>query len=89
MDDDELWVHAMYIGRDLLKSLGTPKDSMETRLWTLLMMGVFDKTEAEKPWPSSTRSMRYTAATADTLRRMLHQERTRVGPLFYSDLLSN
>ena len=89
MTDNELWVHAMYVGRDLLKATGQTEGTLETRLWHLLHTGVFDKQESKKPWASSTRSMRYTAATADTLRRMLAKESARVGPLFHSDLLND
>ena len=77
--DDRVWFHSIVTEqyqRDRRSTLGMPP-SYEI-LWKLINMGVRDMDANEKPWDSSTRSIRYTAAMGDRLLEQIDLERERV-----------
>src|SRR6204780_4974343 len=77
--DDCVWFHSIVTEqyqRDRRSTLGMPP-SYEI-LWKLINMGIGDMDANEKPWDSSTRSIRYTAAMGDRLLEQIDEERKRV-----------
>jgi hypothetical protein len=77
--DDRVWFHSIVTEQyqcNRRSTLGmTPSYEI---LWKLINMGVGDMDANEKPWDSSTRSIRYTAAMGDRLLEQIDSERVRV-----------
>jgi hypothetical protein len=77
--DDQLWHQALVTHRRQEQEYATvPKwrDEDERGLFNLIQAGILD--HEDKPWESSTRSMRHGAAMADRLWALLEKEHTRV-----------
>ena len=77
--DDRVWFHGIVTEqyqRDRRSTLGM-LPSYEI-LWKLINMGIGDMDANEKPWDSSTRSIRYTAAMGDRLLEQIDLECERV-----------
>jgi FtsZ-binding cell division protein ZapB len=55
----------------------------ERALYGLLTLGLTDRTEGDRPFPSSTRSMRFASCMGDHLWALLEQERARVSSQRY------
>jgi hypothetical protein len=77
--DDYLWFNAIRsndrMDRVVRKEM---EGGTESRLWGMVRMGLHDPTEEDKPWDSSTRSMRYSAILTDHLWEVLAKEKKRV-----------
>ena len=81
--DDVLWFSSIVADKRLeeeRRPMGMPLN--DVALWKLLGLGACDMLEADKPWDSSTRSMRYTAAVGDRLWAILERETARVSAVF-------
>ena len=69
--DDQLWHQALVMDHVLESLRGSEQNPNDAMMWTLLCQGVVNK-----PWDSSTRSMRYSAVLVDRLWGLLAGERT-------------
>lgn len=79
--DDELWMQAIGVQQDMMRidtQIPHPNED-EKALKILLLTGVLDFTKKDRPWDSSTRSMRFTSAVGDRLWSLVQQEKSRVG----------
>ena len=77
--DDRVWFHGIVTEKFQLERRSTLGMSPSYNvLWQLINMGVGDMDAQEKPWDSSTRSIRYTAAMGDRLLEQIDEERKRV-----------
>src|SRR5882762_8684834 len=82
--DDQLWAQTMATNRLLTErrldriNQNEALPVEERGLVRLLSLGTLDRSAQDRPWDSSTRAMRYTAATSSRLWMMLVNERTRV-----------
>jgi hypothetical protein len=66
--DDQLWVQAMISTRFLHADRRTRESNFEERsLYGLMTLGLTDRTEGDRPFPSSTRSMRFASCLGDHL----------------------
>jgi hypothetical protein len=82
--DDQLWVQAMVSTRFLHADRRTRESNFEERsLYGLMTLGLTDRTEADRPFPSSTRSMRFASCLGDHLWALIEQERARVSSQRY------
>jgi hypothetical protein len=76
--DDQLWLDSMVIGN---RSQIPPQEGwsrLDTRMRDLIHRGVYDLESESIPWPSSTRSMRFSSILVDQLYTIVKDERERV-----------
>jgi hypothetical protein len=78
--DDMIWHQAMTSFRNQaefhhIRSNQTPNEHV---LFELVTRGLHDGTNLDNPWPSSMRSMRYTAVMVDCLWSIVEREQVRV-----------
>jgi hypothetical protein len=81
--DDKIWLWCMTASR--FTTVHRPRESPApggNTLRQMLNLGIYDWPVDEKPWESSTRSMRYAACLTDRLWEMVETERLRVWGLF-------
>src|SRR5882762_1504581 len=80
--DDTLWSLALALGchmKEVRKPAARNWTHDERAMFHLLEGGLFDARAQDKPWDTSTQSMRYTAVMGDRLWSMYETERNRVG----------
>ena len=86
--DDQLWAQSIISARYLHASRkGREMNFDERALYRLMILGLTDSTEADRPFPSSTRSMRFASCMGDHLWALLEQERARVSSQLYFGLV--
>jgi hypothetical protein len=79
LNEDKLWVWSMGTARHLEETrAGLPPTTSAAQIWRLLHFGVYDWSQENKPWESSTRAMRYASVLGDRLWSALETERIRV-----------
>ena len=77
--DDYLWFNAIRSNDCMEKVVCKEMEAgTESRLWVMILKGLHDPSEEDKPWDSSTRSMRYSAILTDHLWELLAKEKKRV-----------
>ena len=79
--DDQLWFQGLRVNRLWEEHLSPQITSMtaeERMLHRLILAGIRDISEVDRPNDSVTRAMRYSAAMSDHLSSMLRTERARV-----------
>ena len=81
--DDQLWHQALVMDCVLESLFGSEQNLNDAMMWKLLRWGVVDASIVNKPWNSSTRSMRYLAVLVGRLWGLLAGERTRVSLHFF------
>jgi len=78
--DDNLWCQAMSTVQFLDdRQRDSIMDGDERVLWSMIHLGILDKEGTNRPWDTSTQSMRHSAVLADCLWSMLEKEHHRVG----------
>src|SRR5882762_7698474 len=80
--DDTLWSLALALGchmKEVRKPAARNWTHDERAMFHLLEGGLFDARAQDKPWDTSTQSMRYTTVMGDRLWSMYETERARVG----------